>query len=100
MTATVLNKQSLFDIAIQTAGSAEAAFALALANDKSLTDELIVGEPVIPSLGGGGAFNRLIANYYDAKQLKPATAATDEQFSEILGEGIGFMGIEIDFIVS
>ncbi len=97
MTTLVLNQQSLFDIAVQTAGSAEAAFDLALENDLSLTDNLEVGEPIVEQ---GNWSNRRVAEYYAAKGLKPATAATDEQFNEILGEGIGFMGIEIDFIVS
>ncbi len=93
---TVLDRQNIFDIAIQVAGNTEAAFELALLNDLSITDNMEVGL----ELTTVEKTNRPVADYYDAKQLKPATAATDEQFNEITGEGIGFMGIEIDFKVS
>ena len=93
MKLTVLDRQDLFDIAIQTSGNASAAFDLALENDLSLTDNLEVGEAVTAV----ETQNKPIADYYSAKQLKPATGITEEQAR--VG-GINFMGIEIDFIVS
>jgi len=92
----VLAGQSLFDAAIQHCGTAEAAFDLAFAKGISLTDELFVGEE-LPEIG---IINRDNFDYYSRRNLKPATGLTDWQFSEVLGEGIDFMGIEIDFIVS
>ena len=97
MKTNVLSQQSIFDIAIQSLGTAEAAFELALENDIALTKILTTGEPLVLSQASG---SKQVAEYYKTKQLKPATGVTDEQFREILGEGIDFMGIEIDFIVS
>jgi len=93
MKSTVLDRQSLFDIAIQESGSTSAAFDLALENDLSLTDNLEVGEPVVAV----ETQNKPVSDYYNSKRLKPATGMTDEQTH--IG-GINFMGIEIDFIVS
>ena len=93
MKSTVLDRQSLFDIAVQESGSASAAFDLALENDLSLTDNLEVGEPV----ASVETQNKPVSDYYNNRQLKPATGITEEQ--ERIG-GINFMGIEIDFIVS
>jgi len=92
----VLAGQSIFDMAIQHSGDVEAAFDLAFANDISITDERFVGEELLNI----DVANRANFNYYSRRNLKPATGLTDFQFSGVLGEGIDFMGIEIDFIVS
>jgi len=96
MKTIVLNSQSLLDIAIQHCGGAEAAFDIALLNELVLSDNLEVGRQLIVPAKA----NRTIAEYYENRRLKPATGLTDLQFAEILDEGIDFMGIEIDFIVS
>ena len=93
----VLEGQSLFDIAIQSCGSAEAAFDLAVLNGVSLTDEVSTGvELVVP-----GVINKNIASYYANKMLFPATGFAE--FGGVLPEtqqGIGFWAIDIDFVVS
>ena len=93
MKLTVLDRQSIFDVAIQQLGNVEAAFALALENDLSLTDDLTAGQSVIVA----GEKSKAIADYYAAKQLKPATGMTE---LSALEEGIEFWYIEYDFIVS
>jgi hypothetical protein len=93
---TVLNNQSLFDIAIQEFGSAEAAFDIALANNLSVTDELSAGQ--VLKLGKTDFQNRQIADYYRNRGLKPATAAPAEIF--VVPEGIGVWAVGINFIVS
>jgi hypothetical protein len=90
---TALQGQSLLDIAIQEAGSPEAAFALALANERSVTGALQAGD----MLSEVEITDRPVADYYRAKQLKPATfPGADAAFAG----GIGEMAIEINFIVS
>jgi hypothetical protein len=91
----VLEGQSVFDIAVQTAGGVEAAFSLALANGVSLTDDLTAGQ----ELATVTPANKPIAEYYANKNIMPATGLTAEEQQATLG-GIGYMGIGIDFIVS
>lgn len=65
----VLEGQSLFDIAIQSCGSAEAAFELSVLNGVSLTDDVNV-ELLVP-----GIIDADIAAYFAKNGLHPATAA-------------------------
>ena len=79
MKIKVKDNQSLLDIAIQTAGSAEAAFALALVNDMAMSDDLTAGQ----ELATVDVVDRDIYNYYTNKKLTPATAITATQQEEI-----------------
>ncbi len=92
MKVTVLDRQSIFDMAVQSSGSAEAAFEVAILNNLSITDDLEAGQELILLQ----IVNKEIATYYANRQLKPATGITE---SEIQPGGIDFMGIEIDFII-
>jgi hypothetical protein len=89
----VQDKQSLLDIAVESAGSAEAVFGVALANNKSITGRLSTGEELkdIPEA------NRNIAAYYREKGLKPATGGNQEGTSM---EGIGYMAVESNFKIA
>ncbi len=91
MPVTVKNNQSLFDIAIQHCGSAEAAFAIAVLNAKSITDDLVAGEVLqLPAVA-----NRAVAEYYTNNKLQPATGITgdllgsvwDNTFDDTFGTG-------------
>lgn len=95
MKVIVLHNQSFLDLAIQHTGTAENAFALALANGLSITDELASGSWLIADSQELNA-NKDILNYYTAKNIQPATAitATVEQ-----PQGISYWAIGIDFIV-
>ena len=72
----VLNGQSLFDIAVQSCGSAEAAFEIAAMNDMAITDDLSSGQEVTapnPSFGGELQRNAAVVNYYRTNEIVPAT---------------------------
>lgn len=94
METLVLDGQSLFDIAIQEYGSVEAAFALAVANDIGVTDELTPNT----LLQRTSTVNKRVVDYYKLKGLKPATSsiAIDD---EVQLTGIGYMAIGKNFIV-
>lgn len=64
-----LNNQSLIDLAIQTAGSAAAAYNIAAANGLSVTDDLAAGV----ELAGVDVVNKAVADYFKNRGLKPAT---------------------------
>lgn len=74
MKVLVQQGQSLLDIALQTTGSAEAAFDLALKNGLSITDDLSAGDELLTT----DLFNKHIKSYYDNRNIKPATALTEE----------------------
>lgn len=65
----VANGQSLLDVAIQGAGTIEAALDVAIKNNVSVTDDLSAGaEIAIPTVQ-----NKAVANYYAARSIRPAT---------------------------
>ena len=64
---TVLQGQSLFDIAIQVHGSVEGALELAQINGISVSDELIVGQQLIIS---DEIIDSSVADYFEEKQTK------------------------------
>ena len=92
-----LSGQTPIDLAVQTAGVAEAAILIAIANNVSLTDDLSVGS----SLADIAVQNSNIATYYANKGLKPATAIASTSSSSSSGlAGIEYWIIETDFVVS
>lgn len=96
MEVKVKDRQSLLDMAVQTAGSMEAAFDLAVANGVSLTATLKDGQVLatVPVRNAG------TVRYYSVQKIMPATALSREEISVLERGGIGFMGIEMEFIVS
>lgn len=94
MSVTVLSGQSVLDLAVQTAGSVESAFQLAVTNGISVTDSLAVGREVISV----SAANKPVYDYYQNHQLKPSTGTITEQM--IIRRGIGSMGVGVDFVVT
>jgi hypothetical protein len=73
MQIKALNNQSLFDIAIQTLGSAEAAFDLALANNISITDDLEAGQILTVPQAANDYVKKQTVEYYKINDIKPAT---------------------------
>jgi len=64
-----LQGQTLFDIAIQSCGGTEAAYALAKLNGLSVTDELVPGQELVLT----DIVNPGIALYFKNKNIHPAT---------------------------
>lgn len=92
-----LNRQSLFDIAVQECGSVEAAFGLAILNNLSISDELTPNNELKPV----GVTNQKIVDHFKVNEIRPATAITDNEATQTISdEGIEFWAIETDFIIS
>lgn len=84
--------QSLLDIVLRECGSIDPAFEVAEQNGMTLTDELTPGLRLEIE---GDAHHHIVKEYRE-NGVFPATALE----KGLLLEGIGYMGIEIDFIVS
>lgn len=98
MQIKVLHNQTLLDIAIQQYGTAEAAIDLAIENNLSLTESNEVGTPLIANSKENET--RLVAEYFQSKNLKPATALLEEINVFVPSElGIGKMRIGSTFKV-
>lgn len=98
MQITVLNNQTLLDIAIRHCGTVEAVAYIAILNNISITQELIPGQLIeLPSKDYG---NQEVINYFSANKIDPATALTEEHTALTEGNsGIGFWEIGNNFIV-
>ena len=94
MQVTTKQGQNIFDIAIQDTGNVENAIAIANNSDIGITDALAL-ESVL-SIPDDIEVDIKVKNYYDRKQLKPATD-TNRAVNQ---DGIEFWGIEIDFYVN
>jgi hypothetical protein len=91
-----LSGQSLFDLAVLLAGSAEAAFDLALENGMSLTDAVAPGQAVRYS---GAPVSPQVVRYFESNRLQPATALSG--YAAAGGsEGIGAWNVEFNFAIS
>jgi hypothetical protein len=89
---TVRNNQTLLDLSLQTTGSVEEAFNLALANGLGITDEVATGT----LLARTDVVDEMVVEQYTADRIIPATGITVEQ----LLEGIDYWAINIDFKIS
>lgn len=98
MRSIVHSRQSLLDITIQECGSFEAAFTLAERNGLAVTDELAVGQAV--EFAPEDISKKQVVASLAAQGVKPATAISEQDAALVPWGGIGFMGLEIDFIVS
>lgn len=95
-TVVVKDRQTLLDIAIQTGGSVETVVALAEANGLGVTDDLTDGQELVTV----SPVEPKIVTTYAIEGIEPATAIDKEVSVALLPDGIGYMGIEIDFRVS
>ena len=74
MTIKALSKQTFYDISIQYFGTADYAFAIAYANQKSVSDALAIGELlVLPELSKDAK----VLQYYKARNIIPATGLSN-----------------------
>ena len=97
MTIKVRDNQSLFDLAVQSSGSVEAAMSLAVLNDLALSAWLEAGVTLIePSI-----ISSQIVGYYGSRGIMPATAISTQTDTPATSDlGIEFWTIENDFIVN
>lgn len=71
----VTQNQSILDICLMAYGNLDSVMALLVANDLSITDELVPGmELKIPEVDTADTD---IVNFYNRKSIKPATAFTE-----------------------
>lgn len=96
MKVTPLDRQSVIDVAIQTSGSVEAAFALAAQNDISVSAAIAPGS----GLETVAVIDKVVLNRIQARDIRPATDISPEDLELVPYGGIDFMGIEVDFVVS
>jgi hypothetical protein len=90
--------QNIFDISLQEYGSIEKVFDLLEDNDKfDLTEDVSVYNELKI---GREAFKKDIVEYYNTRNLKPATSISEEeQYLLDNFSGIDYMIIEDDFII-
>jgi hypothetical protein len=90
--------QNIFDISLQEYGSIEKVFDILEDNEKfNITDDISVYEDLKI---GREAFKKDIVEYYNSRNLKPATSISDEeQYLLDNFSGIDYMIIEDDFII-
>lgn len=93
----IISKQGqwLGDIAVREAGSFEAVVWMAANDDIPITGEMSVGSLV----SAPTPIDKRTMNYYNTNKIYPATAL-GAGGALLVREGINYMGIEIDFIVS
>lgn len=92
MRITVLNNQSVFDLAVRYCGTVQSAFALAFLNGISVTTTLSPGEELeIPE-----AAEKDIVSYFNSRNHQPATAWNRLRVLE----GISHWAIKVDFEVT
>jgi len=91
----ITNRQGqwLGDIVVRETGSIEALVEMAISNDISITGKMNAGSPVLQPT----PLNKRVMNYYNVNGIYPATAAEPDGRSF---RGIGYMAVDITFIVS
>jgi len=92
---TPQDRQSLLDMALQTSGGVDAAFDLAEANGVSISEPL-EAEAELETVA---AADKNVLAKYEARGIRPATELSAEEVEAAPYGGIGYMGIEIDFVV-
>lgn len=97
MKVTVLNNQTLFDLAIRYCGSPIAAFAIARANEMSVSAIINAGEEINIPL----QLNADVVDYFNRKNHQPATGWNPvRNGAQPKQEGISFWAINDDFIIT
>lgn len=90
----VRSNQTLFDFALIFSGGIESVFEIAFNNGLNPGEILELGQKINDP---GIIVNQDFQSYYYKNGLRPATG--DMLQENITSEGIGFMGIEVDFII-
>ena len=77
MTIIRTNRQTIFDVAIQYCGDAQAAFEIADLNNVSLTDSETMPLEIPP------VYNKRVVEYYQNNGIKPATGCDENRRTDI-----------------
>ncbi|MBQ3804901.1 MAG: hypothetical protein II844_03715 [Prevotella sp.] len=88
--------QTLADMAVVHTGSMETLMILALKNDMPVTQRLETGQV----LESADVVRREVVSSFMAASSRPATELTEEAAEDLGLGGIGYMAVEVDFIVS
>jgi len=94
MSEKVYQGQNFIDKVLETTGSSENAFEMALLNGVSLTDSVAIGQELERSM----ITRKGMVKLFNA-QNRPASALEKKRPTAPGNEGIGFMEIENNFIV-
>lgn len=81
MEVTLLNNQTLLDIALQVSGKAENFLKIAMANDLVPTDQPVPG--TVLEIPEDLEIDEDIVRYYKANNVVPATALSDEETQKL-----------------
>lgn len=95
-TVNAIENQTLFDLSIEQTGSVLSVIEIALANGRSITDDLSPGNKLNARIEGI-YFIKDIAEYFKGKNQKLASAGDLEEFDSF--GGIGYWILEVDFQV-
>lgn len=94
MGAKVYQGQNFIDKVLETTGSTENAFEMAILNGVSLTDSVAIGQELLP----GNITRKGVVKIFNNKN-RPASAITDPAEADEENDGIGYMAIGNNFIV-
>ncbi len=94
MESKVYQGQSFIDKVLETTGSTENAFEMALLNGISLTDNVAIGQ----ELQASGATRKGVVRLFNNKN-RPASAIINIASEDEENDGIGYMAIGNNFIV-
>lgn len=92
-TSTVKQGQCFLDKVLQTTGSFEGAFEMALLNGIGITEDMVTASQIIPY----SIDKKNIVSFWQPNIKEPATALFNEY--ETLKSGIDYWAIDLDFIV-
>jgi hypothetical protein len=93
MQITSKQGQWMGDMAVRESGSIESVVEMAIVNDCSITEKMAVGSTLLKPT----PIDRRVMNYYKINNIYPATAT--EPKGKSFG-GIGYMAVQVTFIVS
>lgn len=99
MKTAAKERQTLADIGLQCGGTLVDGLETAIRNGLSASTELAEGQILKTSEPTGSAASYIVRRY-EVEGVQPATEASGEDRMACPYGGIGYMGIEIDFIVS
>jgi hypothetical protein len=94
MSDIVYQGQNFIDKVLETTGSSENAFEMALLNGFSLTDDVVIGQKMQSS----PVTRKGVVSIFK-KDNRPASALLNNYNAVVENEGIGYMAIESNFII-